>query len=473
MAILWLPWLIANFPGGTYWDTYYQIYQCYPENHPIAIIPYAECYDNTLTDAWLCDHHPVFDTLIYGAFAMASDALTGSWMAGVFVFVCLQGIAYVLTLTTAVAYLRARRCPVILCFIIYVFFCIMPFVSTWALCMVKDSFFGLFFIMYLIMLFEAVRTHGASLMRPRAIVLFIILGLLLCLTKKAGVYVVVPTAVIAAIACRSHLRVPSVVFLGQAVVCILVMFLLLPSVVFPLLNIAPGGRQEMLGTLFQQTARYVTTYPDEVTDEEREAIDAILEYDNLPDQYTYDFQDSVKYRYNINATTDDLINYLKTWAAQGLKHPESYLASLMSIAGFYVAPCGIVNIRMVTVDTHMGDDNRYMLYNPEELDWLRNGLDEAYDTVAHIYGLDVPVLLVVYVLWLPAALIFIACRRRLRCATLFVPAVILMAFCIISPVYDARYCIPLLDGVPLMVGMIAALLRVQHDKVRYHGVMRK
>ena len=82
MALFWLPWLIANYPGGTYWDTYYQIFQCYPENHPIAVIPYAECYDNTLTDAYLCDHHPIVDTLIYGAFGMASDALDGQLDGG-------------------------------------------------------------------------------------------------------------------------------------------------------------------------------------------------------------------------------------------------------------------------------------------------------------------------------------------------------------------------------------------------------
>ncbi len=467
MAVFWLPWLIANFPGGTYWDTYYQIYQCYPENHPIAIIPYAEVYDNTLTDAWLCDHHPVLDTLIYGAFAMASDALTGNWMAGVFTFVCLQGAASIVAFTVAVAYVRRRNCPVVLCFVAYAFFCLMPFISTWAMCMVKDSIFGLFYIPYFIMLFEAVRTHGASFERKRTIVLFVVLGLILCLTKKTGVYLVVPTALIAAFIYRpkkvkdktKKKRAPLVAYLTQAVLCVCVMFVLLPLVVFPALNIASGGQQEVLGTLFQQTARYVTEYPNEVTDEERQAIDAVLEYDNLPDQYTYNFQDEVKYRYNLDATTDDLINYLEVWAAQGLKHPESYLASLMSIAGYYVAPCGTINIRMVTVDTHMGDDQRYMLYNPEELDWLRNGMDDAYKAILEIPGLNIPLLMVTYAFWLPAIFIFVMLRRRLRCGVLFIPTLIMLAFCIIAPVNDARYCIPLFYEAPLLLCMIAAFIR--------------
>ena len=338
MALFWLPWLIANYPGGTYWDTYYQIFQCYPENHPIAVIPYAECYDNTLTDAYLCDHHPIVDTLIYGAFGMASDALTGNWMAGVFVFVCLQGAATIVAFTASIAYLRERSCPPALCFFAYVFLCVMPFVSTWALCMVKDSLFGLFYIPYMMMLFEAVRTRGESLRTSRAVVLFALAGLALCLTKKTGLYVVVPTAVIAMIVClmrdhrkrnarsdshvhrsgiryrhreqaaRPHDHRPWKAYLTQALLCGIVMTIVFPMVVFPLLNVAPGGKQEVLGTLFQQTARHVLYYPDDVTEDEREAIDALLEYDNLAHQYTFNFQDEVKYRYNLDATGDESSN---------------------------------------------------------------------------------------------------------------------------------------------------------------------
>ncbi len=455
MALFWLPWLIANYPGGTYWDTYYQIFQCYPENHPIAIIPYAECYDKTLTDAYFCDHHPIFDTLIYGAFGMASDVLTGNWMAGVFTFVCLQGAAHVVAFTAAVAYLRVRRCPLVLCFAAYAFFCLMPFVSTWALCMVKDSLFGLFYIPYLIMLFEVVRTRGASLARTRTVVLFALVALLLCLTKKTGLYVVVPTALAAAWVYRAHWQ-PLV---AQALLCVTIMFALLPMLVFPLLNVAPGGKQEVLGPLFQQTAYYVTYYGCDVTDEEREAIDALLEYDNLPSQFTFDFQDEVKYRYNLDASTADIVRYLQTWAAQGLRHPDAYLGALMSLAGFYTAPVAPANIRMVTVDTHMGPDNRYMLWNPDELDWLRNGMADAYDAIAHVPVLDLPLLVVVYALWLPAALLFVMWRRRLRCGVLFVPAIVLLGFCVIAPVFDARYCVPLFNGAPLLVCMVAVLLR--------------
>ncbi len=460
MAVLWAPWYIANFPGGTYWDTYYQIYQVYPENHPIAVIPWAEIYKQTLTDAWLVDHHPVFTTLVYGLFGWVSDQATGNWMAGVAVFCALQGLAHILAFTAATAWLKKVGCPLVVDFIIYAFFALMPFISTWAMCMVKDSFFGLFFIGYFMMLFEAVRTRGHFLTRPRNVVMLVLCALALCLTKKTGIFVVVACAVVGALAFRRLAKGAVGAMLIQGLVSAVVMLVVLPFVLFPALNIQSGGAQETLGPLFQQTARYVLDYGDEVTPEEREAIAAVIDYDKLADQYRFDFQDSVKYRYNLDASTSDIARYLEVYLEQGLKHPDAYFAATVSLAGFYVAPTAFINIRMVTVDTKMGADQRYMLWNPDELDWLREGLDNAYTAIAEVPVLDTPLLIVTYALWLPLILAYIA-RRHLRnqhTSVIFTPAVVLLAFCIVAPVYDARYVVPLLDAAPLLFGGICALL---------------
>jgi hypothetical protein len=500
MCIFWLPWYIANYPGGTYWDTYYQIFQVYPENHPIAIIPWGDIYDQTLTDAWLVDHHPILTTLLYGAFGWGSDQLTGNWMAGVAIFCALQGIAHCVAFSAAIAWLKERNCPPALCFAIYLFLSVMPFISTWAMCMVKDSLFGVLFVPYIIMLIDAVRTRGRSIMSWRKIALFGFLAALLCLTKKQGIYVVVPTALIGAWLLRpskvrmdwnilsvatlgdckiapSQLRarirarrmqatstardskLPCIGFLYQAVICVVVMCLVMPYIVFPLLNVAPGGKQEALGTLFQQTARYVYDYPNDVTPEERAAIEAVIDYDELATSYEWDFQDSVKYRYNLDATLGDLAQYALVYGEMGLRHPDSYFGAVACLAGFYLAPTAFANIRMVTVDTKMGDDQRYMLWNPDELDWLRLGLDSVYYWLGDAAGVNVPLLIVTYVFWLPAALLYVAKRRRLRAGLLFIPFAVLLAFCIVAPVYDARYCVPIFDCVMFLFAAIVVLVK--------------
>lgn len=459
MALLWLPWYIANFPGGTYWDTYYQIFQVYPENHPIAIIPWEEMYDRTLTDAWLVDHHPIMTTLIYGAFGWVSDQLTGNWMAGVAIFCALQGVAHVVAFTAACAYMRRVGCPCALVLAAYAFFALMPFVSTWAMCMVKDSMFGLFFIGYFMMLFECVRGRGQMFApdnphRIRNILLFTLAALGLCLTKKTGIFIVLFTTVCALMG-KAYQNRASIrkAFATQALSCVLIACIILPGLIFPLINVIPGGKQETLGPMLQQTARYVLEYGDEVTPQERETIGRVINYSLLADEYAYDFEDSIKYRFNLLATEADLIEYYKVYVAQGLRHPDAYFAAIMSLAGFYVSPTAFINIRMVTVDTKMGDDQRYMLWNPKgALTEYRLALDRAYQRLGETPVVNLPLLIVTYVLWLPAFLLYMLWRYR-SCrpaALMLAPFAVLLAFCVIAPVYDARYIVPVLDTVPLL-----------------------
>lgn len=479
MAAFWLPWLIANYPGGAYWDTYYQIQQVFPENHPISIIPFGDHGKDTITDAYFCDHHPLLDTLVYGGFAAISQALTGSWNAGTFAFVTLQGAATIAALTASMAYLRKLGAPATLCFVAYAYFCVMPFVSTWAMTMVKDSLFSLVFIPYFMMLVNAVATRGRAFERPRTIVLFIVLGVLLCLTKKTGLYVVVPTALFALIlfllpgnptgaglsSFRSDIStdpfvrprrgsdssVPvgfPVAFAGQAIACLLVMQLLLPWVVFPALNVAPGGRQESLGVALQQTAAFVREHRNEVTPEEVAAIDAVVPYGRLIDEYDPLCQDAVKYHFRLDATDEAVRDYLAAWAQMGLRHPETYLAAVLSIGGSYLAPCQSLNIRTTTCDTWQ--DGAHVLYNPESLNWLREGMAGLYDGYANLPVACLPVQAVVWVFWLPALLWLAARRYHPGDGLLFMPSAIVLAFCVIGPIFDARYCLPLLYTVPLL-----------------------
>ena len=487
MAVFWLPWLIALYPGGAYWDTYYQIQQVFPENHPISIIPFGDHGKDTITSAYFCDHHPLLDTLLYGGFAAASQALTGGWNAGSFAFVILQAAATIVALTASVAYLRKLGAPSALCFAAFAFFCVMPFISTWALTMVKDSLFSFVYIPYFMMLVAAVATRGRSLERGRSIALFIGLGVLLCLTKKTGMYVVIPTALFACAATllriwhahkvagsRSYAPRLLAAFGGQAVACLLVMTFLLPWVVFPALDVAPGGRQESLGVALQQTAAFVHEHRDEVTPEEMAAIDAVIPYGRLIDDYDPLCQDGAKYHFRLDASPQAVHRYLEVWAQMGLRHPDTYLGAVFTIGGGYLSPCQSLNIRTTTCDTWQGD--AHVLYNPEGLNWLREGLAALYDSYASLPVICLPVQAVVWVFWLPALLWLVARRHHPGDGLLFVPGAIVLAFCIIGPIFDARYCLPLLYTVPLMACFVfrgRPAERLQRTEVPRHDPPKK
>lgn len=467
MLLFWLPWAVALFPGAFGFDAYYQIYQCYPESHPISAI-LTRFFDDALIEAYFLDHHPIFDTLLFGAFGMASDALTGNWNLGIAVYVALQAAATACTLTASTAYLRAKGCPAAVALALYVFFCIIPFFPAYAFNMGKDSLFSLLYVPYFMMLFEIVRAQGGvALSKKRTAVLFVVLGILLCLTKKTGVYIVVPTALVAAVLYRRSWRP----LLVQAIACLLVMFIILPSVVFPLLNVAPGGKQEPLGLLFQQTAAYAQKHP--ASSEEKAAIDKVLGYRNLREVYVFGYHDHVKWLFNQEATAADIGAYIKAWAAMGMRDPEAYLSAFMGVAGQYVAPEATINIDMGGTDRFFNDAKRYfgdeeapgrlMVSYPECLDGYREAMGNAYSALQENPVLHWLLEAVVYCLWLPAMALFVMRRWRLRAGLLLVPGAIGLAFCLIGPVFDARYCLPLLYTAPLLLGMLCCLMRAREQ----------
>lgn len=182
LLLLWSPWIVAVYPGAMNWDTFYQIYQCYPGNHPIMVNPWylTESY----IDNYFADHHPIFDTLVFGAFACASDLLFGSWNKGVFAFVLIQSVGTAASFSYGIAYLSERKCPAPLCLVLLLLFALMPFYPFYSATMLKDSFFSWLFVPWFIQLMELCRTHGEAIDRRGFFVWFLVLSFLLCLTKK-------------------------------------------------------------------------------------------------------------------------------------------------------------------------------------------------------------------------------------------------------------------------------------------------
>ena len=62
-------------------------------------------------------------------------------------------------------------------------------------------------------------------------------------------------------------------------------------------GVKPGGKQEMLSIPFQQTARYVKYYGNDVSTEEEKVIRKVLDYDTIGKNYDPDLSDPVKNTY--------------------------------------------------------------------------------------------------------------------------------------------------------------------------------
>lgn len=452
LAASWSFWVVAFCPGSMIYDTYYQITQVYPrfsENHiPVWSVP------GRLTFTQYSDHHPIFDTLLYGLFATVSENLTGNWNAGIFTFSCLQAILTAAAFAVSLCRLRRMGAPRALVLGAFLFVLLVPVVGANAGVVIKDMLFSALFAGWFTMAVETVFTRGAALGSRGFLAVNIALALLLALTRKTGIYVVVPTMVVYAVLYRRFWWRA----LLPAVVSAAVLWGVLPGVVFPVLDVAPGGSQEILGVLYQQTARYVSLHGVEVGSRERAAIDAVLDYDTLAERYEPDWADPVKYGAETDPTAEEVSAYLEVWLAQGLRHPEVYLdATFSQLTGFF-SPAWTIQLRDETWD--VDNDGTRLLRQPWQLEDMRETAREVWETLSEAPVIGLLLTCPPYVLWIPLFCLWAMLVWARRSLPIMVPVLLCLCLVLVSPMYDARYALPLIYAAPLLVlGLAAGMAR--------------
>lgn len=312
MMLCWLPILIFLYPGSLSNDTWNQLWQAMMWR-----------YGSTLND-----QHPVFDTMLFAGIIYPVMKISGSWRIGFFVFVLLQAFITSLVLSASIYYcrnhLKISGKSSTLMMVIYCLFPLFPFAVQ---NLSKDSIYAWCYMLFLLFYLEILRTKGTFLKQRKQLFLFILVCMLCCFTKKTGMYLVFASLLFLGVWIHS----------GKLVLIGAVSFLLTGTIIplaYPSLRITPGGEQEKYSVLFQQTARYVKEYPDDVTEEEKDSIDALLHYDTLAERYDPLCVDTVKVK--AVGVTDSSVyqNWLKAWASEGKRHPDSYINAYFS----FIAP---------------------------------------------------------------------------------------------------------------------------------------
>ena len=329
VVLCWLPYYILFFPGLGNPDTSMQI--AWALHYPTDWLRYSPVQG---PEIHATNHHQYFTTVLYGLFAKVGMLLDGNIFYGVALYCLCQTLVMALALTGVWFYLQRVGLPRRYCRRGLIFTALFPLFPLYAITMLKDTLFGLACLVFSALLFEAVRTRGEQLKKNWFCGALLASALLVALTKNQGVYFVAAAAAGGLILFRRfRLRTAAALVLPV----LLFQFVWL-QVLLPAWNVAPGGRQEMLGPLFQQTARYVVMYTEDVTEEEADAIRAVIDYDHLAELYNPTLSDDVKFTFDQHATDEEVSAYLGAWWQMFLRHPDAYLqATLHNIyGGFYL-----------------------------------------------------------------------------------------------------------------------------------------
>lgn len=228
------------------------------------------------------------------------------------------------------------------------------------------------------------------------------------------------------------------------------------NLLLPALGIPGTSTGEALSLPLMQTARYVKYCPEGVTEEERQIIDQVVDYDQLPDAYREHLGDYVKGLYRGDGKA--LARYFKVWLRQGLRHPEVYFsATFNNVYGYFYPGARETSMGIYMQYDPVSDAPVQLFSLPEEAAARRaERLDKLSDFILAFenFPLFYPVCNGPVQVWLALYLALAAlCQRRARLLILLVPSVVSVLICVAGPTFfhnGLRYALPVIFANPFL-----------------------
>lgn len=436
--LLWLPYAVLKYPGGIDFDSYYQLLE------PLGLFP-------------LTNHWPVASSTFFAGCYLLGKTLFGSNNAGLFTIVVLQALFCAACMARSLKAMHRLRLNNGLLVLTLAAYSLATIFSRYTTSMGKDCLFACALLLCLSLLAELLL--GAYPASPGSLVRLAAACLLLGVLRSNGPHlllallmVLVPVALLRRRKAGGPLMGKVIAAVGAAFcLCLCYLNLLLPA-----LGIPGTSTGEALSLPLMQTARYVKYCPEDVTEEERQIIDQVVDYDQLPDAYREHLGDYVKGLYRGDG--ESLARYFTVWLRQGLRHPEVYFsATFNNVYGYFYPGARETSMGIYMQYDPVSDAPVQLFSLPEEAAARRaERLDKLSDFILAFenFPLFYPVCNGPVQVWLALYLALAAlCQRRARLLILLVPSVVSVLICVAGPTFfhnGLRYALPVIFANPFL-----------------------
>lgn len=452
LIIRFTPLAIISYPGLFMGDTQTQILEAFPELQ--TTISYNQ--GRMLSDSvYISQHHPVIHTLLLHWCILTGNRLFHSFNSGVFICVVLQAVFYsgaaALILTVL---LKKHVIPPKYTAIPLFCLCLHPVIVNYMFLCTKDVFYTAFYLIFMLAFFLSLKGQNN--------VLLFACGMIGMLLFRNEARYLLPLVLIIAAFVFSEKRKTFITFAFASVMLSFLVF----NVLFVKLNFTPGSIREALSVPFQQTARYVRDHGEEITDDEKKAIDAVLEFEKLASLYQPEISDPVKSTFREDASASDLRDYFFTWLKMLKKHPGTCLQASFNNYYQYFYPDNKLNNSiyffyfsyskaiMNKTNAEMESLDRSFEY-PKNTDNFRQLVDKIRSAVRKLPIISLLLSPAFYV-WTTILFInySIFHKRKSAIAFMLLSAGIILV-CLTGPCNGntGRYLFPLIASLPFMIPM--------------------
>ena len=449
ILIFWLPYILAKFPGAAMPETLAEMRQFYWND--------------------INNYYPPFHTVTM-SLIMQLGNLIHSYTLGFFLNLVLQLALLLSAFSYGFVLMKRWKTPYMIRYVSLAIICIVQFFPMESTIVEKDVPYTACVIFLVLLLYELVRTIRADEVYSwKKMVGMVLVCMGVACNRNEGFYLILVSGIAVAV------YVFRLLWNGHRTNCIRIMTaVLLPLLLFagyqkvllPACGVTDNGPKEALSIPFQQTARYVRDYGDEVTEEEAEIIGQVLDYENLAELYDPITSDPVKYTYHAE-TTGDLLDYFGVWFRQLLKHPGSAVEATMNNAYGWFYQEGYAHNYLMT-PTIDGQEIRWEIVQPEKL----AGVRQVMERVAKLLS-RVPVVNwfenAGFVSWMTilAAAVWIGSGRK-KYLLSALPLLVALLVCVASPTfnYQVRYIMPVMFCVPYLLPMVLQSLTEKRERER-------
>lgn len=434
LVLCWIIPLVLKYPAGLCYDVRFQI-------------------DQALGNIPLTSHHPILHTLLLGCF-VKFGLWIGSANLGIFLFDVVEMVVFALVVSYGSCFLLRIRAAKWAQLGYILFFGLCPFASGYVGTPIKDVYFSIFSLLFTICVAQYVLEED-FFCRWKRPVLLVAAAAGMVLFRNNGSLVVILTVLPLLIALLLRGRKKQGWKLRALTLVLACAIPLGASAALKgIYQPEPGSLVEALSLPLQQTARMATRHGDQVTQEEREIIDQVVDYDSLKDIYDPYISDPVKWTYK-NPDTGELLDYFGVWLKQFFREPACYVGSVLQQNVMLGYP-GYTNFTYYVGAIDDGYESPYgdLFHTPE---WLQE-IQSLYEEVLTLLH-KLPVFywinnMAVYVMLLFVLGLFFLCRGDPRNLLYMVPAfaaflIVLLAPCIIL---NVRYAFPVIYVIWLYLG---------------------
>lgn len=394
-------------------------------------------------------HHPLAHTLLAGGLTQLGKTLFGSYEIGLFLYMWVQLFLFAAALAGTIMVLSKRglkKCWLLTVLLLYM---MTPIYSNLVSTALKDVPFVAFVIGYLVC-FAMVLEKPGLLKNVKFDLVFVLLQVCVILFRNNGLPLVLISGVggflfsLKKYGAKEKIK-SFAVYMGVGVLT----GVLCTNILSGICNAQKGGKGEILSIPFQQTARYLQLYGNELDEEEKTAIEAVFgDAQTVAAKYDPDISDPVKALFDKEAGLIEIVNYMGAWGRGLVKHPAVYLEAFFHHVYGWFSP-GVSNVIRYETD-----------YEVIEQQGLFSGASKLMIFFYRFLGRVTPLSVLENVGMAVWALFFITayqCKDKKKnyvVATL--PLWVSLLVCMASPCFfgHPRYALPILATLPFLYGFM-------------------